>query len=129
MKINSGQVIKRLNGRPVMTDQEILTDVDGQMVIINGQPQMTGGRELTVGDVISTILTTRKIDQFNPLKAYALAQRFYMIDTTELDESDFNSLRDMVEKNDQYIPLVRAQVLQVLIEAKDGGEKVNRSSP
>jgi hypothetical protein len=120
MKINSGQVIKRLNGRPVMTEQETLTDINGQMVVINGQPQMTGGREMTVGDVISTILTSKKNDQFNTLKAYALAQRFYLAETTDLDDSDYSGLRDLVEKNDQYVPLVLAQVLQALIETKEG---------
>jgi hypothetical protein len=123
MKIKSGQVITRLNGRPVMTDQEVMLDINGQMVIINGNPQMIGGRELTVGDVISSILTTKKLEQFNPLKAYALAQRFYMTEFTDLDDSDFSAMREMIEKNDQYIPLVRAQVLQILIEAKEGQEK------
>ncbi len=123
MKINSGKVLTRLNGRPLMVDQEQLTDINGMPVILNGVPQMTGGREMTVGDVISSILTTKKIEQFNTLKAYALAQRFYMSASTDLDDSDFSSLREIVEKNDQYIPLVLAQVLQVLLEARDGGNK------
>ena len=123
MKINSGKVLNRLNGRPLMVDQEILTDINGMPVILNGSPQMTGGREMTVGDVISSILTTKKIEQFNTLKAYALAQRFYMAEFTDLDDSDYSGLRDLVEKNDQYIPLVLAQVLQTLIEAKEKREK------
>src|SRR5512137_1549719 len=103
MKINSGKVLTRLNGRPLMVDQEQLTDINGMAVILNGVPQMTGGREMTVGDVISSILTTRKNDQFNTLKAYALAQRFYQAEFTDLDNSDYSSLREIVEKNDQYI--------------------------
>jgi hypothetical protein len=122
MKINSGKVLTRLNGRPLMVDQEMLMDINGMPVILNGSPQMTGGREMTVGDVISSILTTKKIEQFNTLKSYALAQRFYMAEFTELDDSDYSGLREIIEKNDQYIPLVRAQVIQVLIEAKEKGE-------
>ena len=112
-----------MNGRPLLVDQEVLTDINGMPVILNGSPQMTGGREMTVGDVISSILTTKKIEQFNTLKAYALAQRFYLAEFTDLDDSDYSGLRDLVEKNDQYIPLVLAQVLQVLMDAKDGGNK------
>ena len=123
MKINSGRVITRLNGRPVMVDQEAMTDANNQPIMINGAPQMAGGREMTVGDVISSILTTKKIEQFSTLKAYALAQRFYQATSTDLDDSDYSSLREIVERNDQYIPLVLAQVLQVLIEAKEGSGK------
>jgi hypothetical protein len=126
MKINSSKVLTRLNGHPLMVDQEVLTDINGIPVILNGQPQMTGGREMTVGDVISSILTTKKAEQFNTLKAYALAQRFYQTEVTDLDDSDYSSLRDMVEKNDQYVPLVLAQVMQALIEAK---EKVEVKKP
>jgi hypothetical protein len=127
MKINSGKIITRLNGRPVMVEQEVLTDINGMPVILNGQAQLTGGREMTVGDVISSILTTKKNEQFNTLKAYALAQRFYLAEFTDLDDSDYSGLRDLVDKNDQYIPLVLAQVLQCLTDAKEdqaaGGKK------
>jgi hypothetical protein len=122
MKINSGIVIKRLNGRSVMVDQEPLI-IDGQPSIVNGQPILTGGSEMTVGDVISTILTTKKVDQFNTLKAYALAQRFYKHNVTDLDDTDSSAMREIVEHNDQFVPLVLAQVLQVLIDAKDKGTK------
>ncbi len=112
MKIKTGTIIKRLNGKPVMVDQEPILDNETQV-------GMTSGREMTVGDVISTILTTKKVEQFNTLKAYALAQRFYRSEVTDLDDTDFTAMRDIVEKNDQYVPLVLAQVLQVLIDAKD----------
>jgi hypothetical protein len=101
MKINADMVIKRLNGVPVTADQE------------------PGSQELTVGGVISTILSTKKVDQFNPLKAYSLAQRFYKGGLIEIDEGDYSSLRQVIENNDQYVPFVLAQVLQALIEAKD----------
>jgi hypothetical protein len=119
MKIKSGTVIKRLNGKPMMTEQETMTDMNGQPVIIGGMAQLTGGRDLTIGDVISTILTTKKVEQFNALKAFALAQRFYSSELTDLDDSDYSGLRDMVERNDQFTPLVLAQVLRVLIDAKE----------
>lgn len=119
MKIKTGTGIKRLNGKPMMTEQETMTDINGQPVIIGGMPQLTGGRDLTAGDVISTILTTKKVEQFNALKAFALAQRFYSAEVTDLDDSDYSGLRDLVERNDQFTPLVLAQVLRVLIEAKE----------
>jgi hypothetical protein len=102
-----------------IVDQEPMADMNNQPIIINGVPHMTGGREMMVGDVISSILTTKNNEQFSALKEYALAQRFYMSELTDLDDTDYSSLREIVEKNDQYIPLVLAQVLQVLIEAKD----------
>ena len=83
---------------------------------------------MTVGDVVSTILSTKKVSQFNILKADVLARRFYQADIVDLDDSDFSALREVVEKNDQYIPLVLAQVLQVLIDAKDKGELPGKKS-
>lgn len=58
MKINTGTVIKRYNDKPVMTDQEVFLQENGQPLVINGTPYMTAGRELTVGDVLSTILSS-----------------------------------------------------------------------
>ena len=118
MKIKAGTIIKRLNGQPVMVDQEPII-VNSQPLLVNGIPQLTGGHEMTVGDVISTILSTKRVDKFSPLKAYVLAQRFYKAGLIDIDESDYSSLREVVESNDQYVPFVIAQVLQTLIDAKD----------
>ena len=111
MKIEAKRVIKQLNGSPVQTD--------GVKTVVGGQPQITGGRDLTVGDVISSILTTKKVEQFNTLKAWALSQRFYRADSVEVDDGDFISLREIVEQNDQFFPFVLAQTLQALLDAKD----------
>jgi hypothetical protein len=115
MKIKSDMIIYRLNGQPVIADPET--------IITNGTPQLSGGHELTVGEVISTILSTKKTDKFNPLKAYVLAQHFYKAGLVDIDESDFSSLREVIESNDQFVPFVIAQVLKAMIDARD---KVDR---
>ena len=38
MKIKAGTVINRYNGKPVMTEQEIFLQDNGQPLIINGLP-------------------------------------------------------------------------------------------
>jgi hypothetical protein len=126
MKIKSGEVIKRYNGKPVLTDQEVMLSEDGRPVIINGQPHLTAGREMTVGDVFSTILSTKKVEQFNLLKADVLARRFYRSEVTEIDESDYGSLLDVIESNDQFVPFVLAFAKRALIEARDVHEKSER---
>jgi hypothetical protein len=56
MKINAGTVITHYNGKPTMTDQDLIIEDNGKPLIINGMPQMSGGREMTAGDIFSTIL-------------------------------------------------------------------------
>jgi hypothetical protein len=46
-------------------------------------PQFSGGREMTVGDVFSTILSTKKVEQFKVLKADVLARRFFRADLVD----------------------------------------------
>jgi len=111
MKINTGKIIVKLNGDSCLEDTEP-NIVDGKPIFVKGPP-------LTVGSVLSTLLTVKKQEQFNTLKAYALAQRFYKKDSADIDDSDFSALRDIVEKNEVFIPLVTAQTLQALIDAKD----------
>jgi len=108
-------MIKHLNGRPLMVDQ--VPVIDG------GRQVLSGGHGMTVGEALSTMLMQEKVPQFNALKAYALAQRFYKSDATDVDEGDLSALREMVEENKNFTPLVCAQVLQVLMDAKDQAEK------
>jgi hypothetical protein len=131
MKINAGTVITRYNGKPVMTEQEPLLQDNGLPIMINGAPHMTAGRPLTVGDVVSTILSTKKVDQFNVLKADVLARRFYGADTVDIDEGDLSSLADVIDHNDQYVPFVLAYVKRAIIEAREGSAAAEgeRSQP
>ena len=117
MKLHCEIVIKRLDGQPVMVDQQVIQH-EGKPVTINNIPQLGAGHPLTVGEALATMLTTKHQTQFSLMKSYALAQRFYKSEVTDLDDSDHSSLREVVEKNDQFTPLVLAQVLQVLMDCK-----------
>lgn len=125
MKIKAGTIITRYNGKPVMTEQELYLQENGQPLIVNGFPHMTNGREMTVGDIFSTILSSKKVEQFNVLKADVLARRFYRANLVDIDESDYSSLLDIIDHNDQFVPFVLAYAKRALIEAKEGIEKVD----
>jgi len=127
MKINSGTLINRYNGKPVMIEQEVYLQENGQPVILNGQPHLTNGRPMTVGDVIATILSTKKVDQFNVLKADVLARRFYRADFVDLDEADLTSLLEVIDQNDQFVPFVLAYAKRALLDARACQEKPQRS--
>jgi hypothetical protein len=115
MKIRTDTVITQLNGKPVMQDQEQAVNQN------TGVVEMIGGTKLTVGDVLSIILSTKKTDKFNILKADALAHRFYNADIADLDESDYRNLYETVEQaHDRFSPGILAQVLKIMIAAKDG---------
>ena len=120
MKVKAGTVVRRLNGIPAMIDQEVYQQDNGQPILVNGQPHMTNGREMTVGDIISTILSSKKVDQFNVLKADVLARRFYMADVVDVDEADLSGLTEVIDHNDQFVPFVLAYAKRALIEAKEG---------
>jgi len=123
MKIKAGTVITRYNGKPVMTDQDLIIQENGQPLIINGMPQMSGGREMTVGDIFSTILSSKKVEQFNVLKADVLARRFYHADLVAIDESDNSSLLEIIDNNDQFVPFVLAYAKPAVLEARERQEK------
>jgi hypothetical protein len=87
---------------------------------------MTNGREMTVGDIFSTILSSKKVEHFNVLKADVLARRFYRADEVDIDESDYGSLLDIIDHKDQFVPFVLAYAKRALIKAKDGQDKPDR---
>jgi hypothetical protein len=126
MKIKCDTIVRRYNNKPVMIEQEIYLQENGAPVMINGAPHMTNGREMKVGDIFSTILSSKKVSQFNVLKADVLARRFYLADIIDIDESDYSGLVEVIEHNDQFVPFVLAYAKRALIEAREGTEKVDR---
>ena len=110
MKLKCNIPLYRLGGQPFMVDQK--------QEIKDGQVVLTGGHVLTVGEVLTTILTNKRVPQFGALKAFALAKRIYEKESVELDEADIQGLKAMMEEQDAYVPLVAALVLQALENAK-----------
>jgi hypothetical protein len=127
MKVQASTIVARYNGKPVMIEQEILRNDAGQPVIVNGTPLLSDGREMTVGDVISSILCSKKVTQFNVLKADVLARRFYLADVVDVDEGDLSGLVEVIEHNDQFMPFVLAYAKRALIEARDGQDRAGRN--
>jgi hypothetical protein len=52
--------------------------------------------------------------------------RFYLAELVDIDESDYSSLIEIIDHNDQFVPFVLAYARRALIEAKEGFEKVDR---
>jgi hypothetical protein len=82
---------------------------------------------MTIGDVFSTILSTKKVEQFNILKADVLARRFYRADLVEIDESDYPRLLEIIDHNDQLVLFVLAYAKRALIDACEGIKNPGRS--
>ena len=60
------------------------------------------------------------------LSKILFSRSFYRADLVEIDESDYNSLLEIIDHNDQFVPFVLAYAKRVLIEAKEGTEKEDR---
>ena len=84
---------------------------------------MTNKKEITVEEIFFTILRTKKVEQFNVLKADVLASRFYQSGMVEIDEADCSGLQEVIDRNDQFFPFVLAYARRALIEAREGIDK------
>jgi hypothetical protein len=87
---------------------------------------MSNGRPMTVGDIFSTILSMKKVEQFSVLKADVLARRFYRSEVVDIDEGDYAGLLDVIDHNDQFVPFVLAYARRALVEASQVQEKFDR---
>ena len=75
---------------------------------------------LTLGNVIATMLVSASQKKvFDPLKAYSLAMNIYGKKEIELDESDFSKLKDFIEGDTNFTPLVIGQILSYLEGQKE----------
>lgn len=87
----------------------------------NEEISMENKEKLNLGMVLAEILLVPHQDKkgFRPLKAWDLAQKFYKEKEVEIDNADFAQLKELVENNAAYIPMITAQALEKLEVAKD----------
>lgn len=74
---------------------------------------------LTVSKALSTVILAEKTD---PLRAYVLAAKIYKDEEIELNKSDFDFIKDAINKHGKEIytsALVTGQLLMILSEFKE----------
>ena len=98
-------------------------DTNSPIVDLDNKPIMIDEKPLTIGRLVSEILTQVPNDTWKPLKALAVSQRFHSGETIDLDDSDASDLRQIIENNKTHKPLVLGRILQILIDSKDTNSK------
>lgn len=89
-------------------------NIDGE-VLKNGETDSNMGK--SVGNYLA------QTNKGNAIKLFALAIDFHKTGEVEVDEADFKTIRDMVETNDGFANLAKAQVLKEMDDAKDASKK------
>lgn len=105
MKLNVKQTLKTLQGEPLN-----VVDEKGKKI-----------ETLTLGTVLSNIILAPHKDKngFRPLKAYELAQKFVNQKEVDIDTSEMIQLKEIVENNESYMPLITAQAILMLNAIKE----------
>lgn len=80
---------------------------------LKNEPIKINNEEFTVGVALSNMLASKKTE-FDAMKAWLLAQRFFKEDSVEVDDSDLLKIKNMIEADDSFTPLVRGQLQQAI---------------
>ena len=83
-----------------------------------------GGKKresLTLGAALAEIVLSphKPKNGFRPLKGYELARLFYNNQIAEVSPADFIQIKELVEDNEIYVPLITAQIIEMLNAAKE----------
>ena len=103
----------------------MLIKTKGELTNLKGEILKNNGVSLTIGEVLAEIVLAPHKDKngFRPLKGLELAKKFIDQEEVEIDKADFIQLKEVVENNESYVPLVIAQVLLLLEDVKETEEK------
>lgn len=91
MKINTTKELKTLDGRIIMQSEN---------------------EKLTLGKAVANVLVTS--ENINKLKAYSLAQKFYNDAEVDIDEADFELVKQELEQSRAYNALIIGQILSII---------------
>lgn len=72
---------------------------------------------LTVGKALANILNTRKNDS-DPMRTFLLAKDLYTKETIDLDQSNISFIHESIKANENYLPVVRGQLMMILENAE-----------
>ncbi len=89
----------------IMNIKKTVKDLDGNDI-----------KGISVGKAIASILASEKTA--DPLRSFALAQKFYTEEDIELDASEKEYVTQLVTSNNSFSPLVTGQLIMALKETK-----------
>lgn len=99
------------------------------LVDLKGVELKNGEKSLTMGEVLSNILMAHRQGNYvmEPMKAFALAQKFSTQEEVDVDDADLDKLRKTIETDKGYAPLVIGQLMIRFSkeEAKKAAEKAS----
>ena len=100
MKIKTNALLGNLKGEPLT-----MSTGTGKAV-----------EKVTLGLLLINIILEPHKDKpgFRPLDAYKLSQKLHSQKEVEVSTSEFLQIRELVEKNETYLPLVLGQALEML---------------
>ena len=100
MKIKTTTKLTNLKGEHLTTPKQ------------NGK----GKDNVTLGLFLTNIVLEPHKDKpgFRPLEAYKLAQKFDTQEEVEVTASEFIQIKELIENNESYLPLVLGQALELL---------------
>lgn len=87
---------------------QVLLGLDGEKLDNNGKG------DLTVGKAISNILSITKSD--NQIMSWYLAQEFYKKSEVTLKSEEVVFLKEIINRNELYFPIVTGQLLEIIKE-------------
>ena len=75
---------------------------------------------LTLGAVLANLVLTPHPNKkgFRPLRALELARKFYDKNECEIEQSELIQIKELVENNENLMPLIAGQILEYLNEVK-----------
>lgn len=82
------------------------------LVDFKGEKLKNGEDLLTVGDVISWVLSMDKTD--NPYKSFLLAKKFASSTEVELEAEDIIYIKGSLKNTELWKPIVTGQIIEIL---------------
>jgi len=76
-----------------------------------GQPLKSGENDLTIGEVISTVLAGKST---NPTLSWVFGKKFATEKAVDLKAEDVVFIKEQIEKDDNWFAVVKGQVIELL---------------
>ena len=93
---------------------QILTNLRGESLVMSSNAKVK--EKITLGLLLINVILEPHKDKpgFRPLDAYSLAKRFDNQKEVEVTAGEFIQIRELVENNETFLPLVLGQALEML---------------